>query len=86
MSVQRWSEEVDLPITEALVDSVTIDPAKVRLRVGEFEEERDVPRDAKAVIFRVPLDAGITRVEANFIDAEGESYAAYYVYVKRLTT
>jgi arylsulfatase A-like enzyme len=86
MSVQRWAEEVDLPITAALAESIAIDPTKVRLSVGEFDEERDVPGDAKAVTFRVPLDAGITRLEANFIDAEGESYAAYYVYVKRLTT
>ena len=86
MSIRRWPEEAGARIMDALDDgrSVALDATSVRLKIGGFEATEQIPEGAEAVTFRVPLEAGDTRLEASFIDRTGESQGAYYVYVERL--
>ncbi len=87
LRVQRWPEEADAAIRAALDDgdSVAIDAARVRVKVGEYEAAQDVPDDAKSVTFTTHLNAGKTQLEAWFADPAGEEQAAYYVYVERVS-
>lgn len=82
--VRRWPEEVDAPMKEAIPGGKAIDVAKVRLKVANIDQTKPVPNEAKAVTFRAKLKAGKARLQAWFIDDEGTSRGAYYVYAKRV--
>ena len=93
VSLRRWPEEVDAPITAAIPGGEAISATTARLKIADFDATKPVPRDATAVKFRMKLKAGKTRLqtwfippldEVGFTDEQGESRGAYYVYVKRL--
>ena len=86
IAMQRWPQELDLPIAGLLEDgnSVAIDAIRARLKVADFDQEVDVPEGANAVTFRVPLKAGRTELQTWFIDRKGQTHGAYYAYVERL--
>ena len=82
--LRRWPIEVDAPINEAIPDGKAIAVTKARLKVANVDETRPVPAEAKAATFRIKLEAGKTRLQTWFMDDEGTSRGAYYVYAKRL--
>ncbi len=99
-SLQRWPEELDLPIEAALsqeeVDSLapymkggficrTINPSQAQLKLFDREELLPVAPEAKNVTFTLRLQqTGKTELEAWFLDEGGERQGAYYVYVERV--
>ena len=85
MSLRRWPEEAQIPIAAPLPEgkSIAIQATQARLKIGDFDETVAIPAGASAVTFAAQLKAGETQLEAWFIDDEGESQAAYYVYVER---
>lgn len=58
---------------------------RARIRVGHHEANRPVETDAHFVAFTFWLDAGETRLETAFVDAQGNETGAYFVYIERLT-
>jgi len=82
--LRRWPEEVNAPINEAIPDGKAIAVTKARLKVADMDETKPVPAGARAVTFRAKLKAGKTRLQTWFVDEDGTSRGAYYVYAKRL--
>ena len=84
IELRRWPKEVDAPITAAIEGGEAIRAKTARLKIADLDQTKEIPKDAKAVTFRLKLKAGKTRLQTWFIDDESESRGAYYVYVKRL--
>lgn len=93
ISLRRWPEEVDAPITAAIPDGKAISATTARLKIADVDVTKPIPQNATAVKFKVKLKAGKTRLQswfipphrgAGFMDEQGESRGAYYVYAKRL--
>ena len=57
---------------------------QARLTIAGVDESQPVAEGAVDVTFRVSLPAGKTRLQTWFTEADGESFGAYYVYVRRL--
>jgi arylsulfatase A-like enzyme len=84
IELRRWPKEADAPITAAIDGGQAISAQKARLKIADFDQTKQVPKDAKAVTFKTQLKAGKTRLQTWFIDGEDESRGAYYVYAKRI--
>ncbi len=82
--LRRWPIEVDQPIASAIPGGKAIQATKARLKIANVNVTQPVPEGASAVTFRVNLEAGKTRLQTWFIDDDGASRGAYYVYVRRL--
>ncbi len=83
--LQRWPKELGLPIDAALPDeeSTAIAPSQARISIGDVEATAEVPAGAERVTFEANLTAGVSELEAWFLDPDGEERGAYYVYVTR---
>ena len=84
ITLRRWPEEVDAPITAAVDDGTAIDVVSAKIRVGQLEASQPIPADATSVAFTVQLPCGKTRLQTWFNDANGESRGAYYAKVMRV--
>jgi hypothetical protein len=82
--LRRWPVEVDQPITSAIPGGKAIQATKARLKIADVDVTQPIPKGASAVTFRVGLEPGKTRLQTWFIDDDGASRGAYYVYAKRL--
>jgi len=82
--LRRWPKEADAPINKAIAGGKAITATKARLKVAEKDLNLPVAEDAHYVTFRAELKAGSTRLQACFMDDNGASSGAYYVYAKRL--
>jgi arylsulfatase B len=96
IELRRWPrDELDLPIHAALPDEpwvtdnrlnrpgLAIKPVKARLTIGDIDETVDVTATDKAAVFEVDLEAGPTKLQTWFIDADGTERGAYYCYIER---
>ncbi|MFV1965574.1 MAG: arylsulfatase [Pirellulaceae bacterium] len=58
-----------------------------RLKVAAFDEDRPIRQGDRQVVFRVPLKAGSTRLQAWFVDGSGNlgarTWGVYYVSVRK---
>ncbi|MFC1739416.1 arylsulfatase [Planctomycetota bacterium] len=84
-SLRRWPAEVNKPINTAIPGGKAINASKARLEISDVDVTKPIDKDTVAVTFRVWLKAGKTRLQTWFIDDQGSSRGAYYVYVKRLS-
>jgi len=83
--LRRWPKEVNQPITAAVDGGKAISATMARLKIAEIDLTKPVPQGANAVVFRVQLKAGRTRLQTRFMDEKtGQSRGVYYVYVRRL--
>ena len=57
---------------------------KARIKIGKFEETKTIPKGACEVKFRAKLSAGKTELRTWFIEKNGRSRGAYFVYVERI--
>ena len=94
IELRRWPREADMPIASGLPKQphafgeftvgVALPIAKARLKVGDFDQARDVSAGDKSVIFKMALPRGRTQLQTWFSGADGRDIAgAYYVYVTR---
>lgn len=92
--LRRWPREANVPLNAGLPpfkhvdgtlpEGVALPIAKARLRVGTFEQTREIKKDDTFVSFVVPLRKGPVKGETWFYDADGkELCGAYYTYVER---
>lgn len=94
--LRRWPVELNKGIREVIptqkvslgTDSLPIGKdikvKKARLKIADLDFEKPVHQKAKGVSFQVGLKKGKTKLQTWFTDDRGESFGAYYVYVKRL--
>jgi arylsulfatase B len=96
--LRRWPEEAHAAIDSSLPagapvpgvvafrarPGVAFVPKKANLRIADQVISRDVDPGALETTFEVDLNAGRTKLWAEFETGEGEIYGAYYVYVSRL--
>jgi hypothetical protein len=95
--LRRWPVEVDRAIRSDLAPGDAVpgerafrtEPGKAfqavraKIQIGEVEYQDAVPADAKEVVFRLPLTAGMTTLSGRFYDAAGDWIGAYYAYVEK---
>ena len=86
ISLRRWPEEAAIPISGAPAAGSAINPTQARLKIAEYDLTELVHEGDQAVVFRVPLKKGLTRLQGWFVDSRenGMSNGAFYVYIKRL--
>ena len=84
ISLRRWPEEVDAPITAAVDGGKPIKAVKAKIRIGKVEATQPIPANASALKFSVRLELGKTRLQTWLIDANGKSRGAYYAKVERV--
>ncbi len=77
-SLRRWPAELDKPINDAN-GYHGFDFTEARLRIGELDETKPIPRGAREVTFRVPLRKGVATLSPLFTGG-GVSATPYYVY------
>ncbi|MBN2592695.1 MAG: arylsulfatase [Sedimentisphaerales bacterium] len=82
--LRRWPAETNAAINDTISGGNAITATQARLKVADQDLTRPVPAEAYFVKFQVKLRAGKTRLQTWFIDDNGTSRGAYYVYVKRL--
>ena len=82
--LRRWPKEVNVPINEAIPGGKAIAVTKARLKVADMDETKPVSEGAGSVTFRARLKAGKTQLQTWFMEDDGTSRGAYYVYAKRL--
>jgi arylsulfatase len=95
IALRRWPKEADAPITAGVPAFHAVDGglpagkampiARVRLKIGRFDETKPVSPDDKAVTFTLPLEAGKKQLmQTWFYDAQGrELSGAYFADVRR---
>jgi arylsulfatase A-like enzyme len=82
-ALRRWPAEVDKPINAATWGGKAIGATTARLKIADVDTTQPVSPGARAVRFEVKLKAGKTRLQTWFTNKRGESWGAYYLYVKR---
>ncbi|HEY0980849.1 MAG TPA: N-acetylgalactosamine-4-sulfatase, partial [Schlesneria sp.] len=98
--LRRWPVAADAPLDASLSPGDPVPggtafrshPGKAipivhaTIEVGDQKAAIDVPSGAREAVFRLPLKAGVTRLNARFQTGEGQEVGAYYAYVERLTS
>ena len=84
LEARRWPIEVDKPIRAGRGDGA-FPAVTAEFTIGDYHQVLPVKADTKAVTVRVPLTAGSHRLSARFLDAQGRSLDAFYVYVRKVT-
>ena len=82
ITLRRWPEEADQPITAPVDGGKKIRAVKARLSIGGTDVSKALEENAKAVEFNVDLTATKTRLQTWFVDEAGDSRGAYYVTVR----
>ena len=83
--LRRWPGELDKPINAAVERGKAIDPKTARLKIADLDRSLPVKPGDKGIVFKADLKAGETTMQTWFIDADGTSRGAYFVYVTRLS-
>jgi len=81
-ALRRWPAEVDEPINAAIGGDKAIEATKARLKIADVDITKPVSAGARAVTFEARLKAGKARLQTWFTNDQGESWGAYYLYVK----
>jgi arylsulfatase len=92
-ALRRWPRETGTPINAALPEekwaprmtrSAALDAAEARIRVGNVERRQEVTGAMQEAAFTLELDAGPTTIRTWFVDDDGSSRGACYLYARRL--
>jgi arylsulfatase A-like enzyme len=81
--LRRWPVEVDAPIN-ARAQGKAINANTARLQIADFDSTVQVSADDKAAVFKANLKRGKTRMQTWFVDTDGTSRGAYFVYAGHL--
>lgn len=91
--LRRWPKEADLRITEGIDGDLSdlndwytggkaLDIVKAKIKIGDFEEEKEVTSNDKFITFKAALKKGDVDLQTWFYDKSGDSLGAYYVYAE----
>ncbi len=96
LTLRRWARELNkavdseipgrknIPGVNDFAPGRALNVTSARLKIANIDETQKVQKGAHTVTFKVNLKKGKTRLQTWFTDINGESFGAYYVYVKRL--
>ncbi len=84
ISLRRWPDEVDAPVAGAIPGGEALPIVRARLKIGSVDKTIPVWEKDKAAVFTVRLEKGPAEMKTWFSDITGDSFGAYYVYVKRM--
>jgi len=79
ISLRRWPAEADKGINDGTYGKAFAFE-KARMRIGDIDETKPIPKGAKEVTFRVKLKKGLTEMSPLFIGG-GVEATPYYAYV-----
>ncbi len=82
VELRRWPRELNAPMTASVDGGKALALKQARLKVGDVDVSQPIGHDASAVIFRVQLEPGKTKMQTWLSDENGGTRGAYYVYVK----
>jgi arylsulfatase A-like enzyme len=83
ITLRRWPEEIDKPITAPIAGGKAIAAHTARIRIRTVEATRKIDHGATSVTFHVSLQPGSTRLQTWFLGDGDESRGAYYARVER---
>lgn len=95
IELRRWPREADAAVTAGVPEFKAVDGslppgkplpiAKVRLKLGDFDEQKPVSAEEKGITFTLPLKSGTRATMQTWCyDADGkELCGAYFAYVLR---
>ncbi len=78
-SLRRWPVEADKGINDGTYGKA-FNYKQARMRIGDFNETKDIPEGAKEITFKVSLEKGIYQLSPVFIGPELTA-TPYYAYV-----
>jgi len=86
ISLRRFPQEAGIPLSEAPEGAEPMRVTHGRLKVAEHDLSRRIQPGDMSVDFRVNLRRGQTRLQGWLVDGieNGQTNAAFYVYIKRL--
>ena len=96
IELRRWPKELDqpinayeglggtVPITEFQTDAIQISPDSAIVRIEETYISRKIDPNEKSIRFQVSLNRGMTDLQTWFIDKDGTTRIAYWVYVRKI--
>lgn len=84
ITLRRWPEELNLPITAATNGAKAIDTTQARIKIGSVDQTMRIPPGASEVTFPVRLTAGKARLATWLLDKKGNACGAYYASLKRV--
>lgn len=84
-ALRRWPEESGEAINGVGAVGKAINARLARIQIGRMDVTKTVGFDDSAVVFRMRLKKGKTKMQTWFTDKDGTSRGAYFVYVTRLS-
>jgi arylsulfatase A-like enzyme len=97
-SLSRWPAEIDIPIHGCISDEEAADlapyggvvttctrmqPQQAVLKLFGMERRVEISSTDPSIVFEVAVDTiGDTEIEASFVNADGSSQGAYYLYAE----
>jgi len=82
--LRRWPRELDKPINASIERGKAIKAKTARLKIAGLDQSLPVRDGDKGVVFKANLKAGETTMQTWFIDADGTSRGAFFVYVSKV--
>lgn len=94
--LRRWPEETDAMINEGMASGQPVPGAKAyretpgrkfnftkaTLQIGDQKLTKDVPAEAKEVVFEMDLQQGPSKLTGRFLDSKDQPVGTYYAYVE----
>jgi arylsulfatase A-like enzyme len=96
IELRRWPRELDrpindfrglggsVPIREFKEDAIQIQPKEARVRIGDVDLSIPVNPAEKKVLFQAQLRKGPAELSTWFIESDGTTRVAYWVYISRI--
>jgi len=84
ITLRRWPEEVDLPISTAAEGGKAILATQARIKIGAVDQSSQIAPAAHQVKFAVRLKPGKTRLKTWLVDEKGNTCGAYYASIERV--
>ncbi|MBN1818136.1 MAG: arylsulfatase [Sedimentisphaerales bacterium] len=84
LELRRWPREADLPIQAVAEGAKAVMAVRARIQIAGVDQTKDITGPEKGIVFTATLPAGSTKLQTWFIEPDGSSRGAYFVYVERM--
>ena len=84
VTLRRWPETLDEPILKGPHKSKELKIRAAQLIIEGNEIKKEATSSQKEIVFKTEFKKGVQPFQAEFIDAKGEAFSAYYVYIKKI--
>jgi hypothetical protein len=83
VKLRRWPETLNEPILKGPHKSKELKISGAQLIVEGNEIKKEATSSQKEIVFEIDLKKGEQPFQAEFVDNKGETFSAYYVYIKK---